>query len=282
MGAGVEQAALRRLRRSQQLRRKRAEGAKVPDGIQVNPPKKVGENTTETEGTAEPIQVEVKTGRGRAISSRGGGFRNANIAIERAVMGSAKLDPDHVASGQEYTVTSDDGLQIQVVPITKTTKNGKQKITGFEPINDTAELLSIPDFIKALKQADAHMGDHHWFSTYAKDLQKLLAKEEGDKSPEERRVVRHYASLACMLLGYSGKGTHFRYLLLVKQAGKNATTKIPAAMEAESFSQAAFVDCSTLEGIYNQMKGDGPLHMDRGGRYTDGAGGKRKALLKVL
>jgi len=234
------------------------------DGIRLGPEK-------------NSVQVEVKTGRGRAISGRGGGFRNANIAIEAAIMGSVVVDPEHVASGQDYKVIGDDGLEVMVTPVTKTVK-GKEKIIGFEPVNETAELLTIPQFIQALKQADAHMGKHNWFKDNASELAKLLAVEEKNRTPEECRVIRHYASLACMLLGYSNRGEHFKYLLLVKQSGKNATTKIPAAMDADSFRQAAFVDCSTLRGIYNQMKGDGPLHMDRGGRYTDGGGGNRKAL----
>ena len=234
------------------------------DGIKLGPGK-------------DAIQVEVKTGRGRAISGRGGGFKNANIAIETAIMGGLKVDPEIAASGKTYKVTDDDGIEIHVSPVTKTVK-GKEKIIGFNTIEGMDQLLSIEQFINEIKKADKHMGKHNWFTDYAKELADLLSIEEAGKSDEEVRVVRHYATLACMLLGYSAKGKHFKYVLLVKQAGKNANVNDTAYMADDSFKAAAFVDCTSLANIYNQMKGNGPLHMDRGGRYTDGAGGKRKAL----
>lgn len=222
-------------------------------------------------------QIEVKTGRGRAISGRGGGFRNANIAIETAIMGGVKVDPELAASGKTYKVTDDDGVEIHVAPVTKTVK-GKEKIIGFETMDGMDQLLPIEQFIREIKKADKHMGKYNWFTDHADELSSLLSTEESGKSDEEIRVIRHYATLACMLLGYSAKGKHFKYVLLVKQAGKNANVSDTAYMSDDSFKAAAFVDCTSLVNIYNQMKGDGPLHMDRGGRYTDGAGGKRKAL----
>lgn len=207
------------------------------------------------------IQVEVKTGRGRAISGRGGGFRNANVALESAIM-----------SGL------DENENIKSDPMMKTSKSGKNTITGFN-VQENLSLMSIEQFVDEVKGVDDHLGDHNWFTDTSSDLAILLGGEEAKvESDEQKRAIRHVATLACMLLGYANRGEHFRYMLLIKQAGSNATTKIPASMSEDSFVSSAFVDCSTLKSIYDQMTGDGPLLMDRGGMYTAGVGGKQKAL----
>ena len=99
-------------------------------------------------GGEDVIQVEVKTGRGRAYASRQGGFRNANIEIEKAVLGAVNMSDDAVESNSTFLVVSDDGdYMLDVQP----KLNSKGVIVGFQPINNEPDgMLSIEQFVTAL------------------------------------------------------------------------------------------------------------------------------------
>ena len=227
-------------------------------------------------GGEDVIQVEVKTGRGRAYSSRQGGFRNANIEIEKAVLGAVNMSDDAVESDSTFLVVSDDGdYMLDVQP----KLNSKGVIVGFQPINNEPDgMLSIEQFVTALVNIDKKqlMGKNQFFKTSAGELTRLLGeKEKGINDIETIRMIRHRAASACILWGYAHK--HFQYVLIIKQAGKNANVSTAASVDAGTFRDCAYIDCTNLDNIYQKME-DGVLDIDRGGRYAPSKDGIGRAL----
>ena len=222
------------------------------------------------------IQVEVKTGRGRAYSSRQGGFRNANIEIEKAVLGAVNMSDDAVESDSTFLVVSDDGeYMLDVQP----KLNNKGVIVGFTPINNEPDgMLSIEQFVAALENIDKKqlMGKNQFFKTSAGELTRLLGeKEKGISDIETIRMIRHRAASACILWGYAHK--HFQYVLIIKQAGKNANVSTAASVDTGTFRDCAYIDCTNLDNIYQKME-EGILDIDRGGKYAPSKDGSGRSL----
>lgn len=228
------------------------------------------------DGDEDVIQVEVKTGRGRAYSSRQGGFRNANIEIEKAVLGAVNMSDDAVESDSTFLVVSDDGNYMMDV---QPKLNSKGVIVGFQTINNEPDgMLSIEQFVAALVSIDKKqlMGKNQFFKTSAGELTRLLGeKEKGINDIETIRMIRHRAASACILWGYAHK--HFDYVLIIKQAGKNANVNTAASVDDGTFRDCAYIDCTNLDNIYQKME-DGVLDIDRGGRYAPSKDGSGRAL----
>lgn len=228
------------------------------------------------DGDEDVIQVEVKTGRGRAYSSRQGGFRNANIEIEKAVLGAVNMSDDAVESDSTFLVVSDDGNYMMDV---QPKLNSKGVIVGFQTINNEPDgMLSIEQFVAALVNIDKKqlMGKNQFFKTSAGELTRLLGeKEKGINDIETIRMIRHRAASACILWGYAHK--HFDYVLIIKQAGKNANVNTAASVDDGTFRDCAYIDCTNLDNIYQKME-DGVLDIDRGGRYAPSKDGSGRAL----
>ena len=229
-------------------------GVMVPSGD--NPPNFDGPDV---------IQVEVKTGRGRAYSSRQGGFRNANIEIEKAVMGAVNMNKDAVESETSYLVVNDTGdFMVDVQP-----KFKGAKIVGFEPINSNpGGKLTIEQFIASLRSIDTKglMGKNKFFINGTGVMKELLdEKESGVTDLDKIRKIRHQVASACILWGYANK--HFRYVLIIKQAGKNANVNDVATIDPGTFRDCAYIDCTDLSNIYDKMEEE-ILVIDRGGRYA--------------
>ena len=228
------------------------------------------------DSAGEYIQVEVKTGRGRAYSSRQGGFRNANIEIEKAVLGAVNMSDDAVESDSTFLVVSDDGnYMLDVQPKV----NAKGTIVGFTPINNESDgMLSIEQFVAALVNIDRKqlMGKNQFFKASAGELEELLRKKEaGVKDIDMIRMIRHRAASACILWGYAHK--HFQYVLVIKQAGKNANVSSAATIDSGTFRDCAYIDCTDFENIYQKME-DGILDIDRGGKYAPSKDGSGRSL----
>lgn len=236
---------------------------------------KKSEGGLEVQLGGESVQVEVKTGKGRAVSARGGMFRKANLAIEAAVMGtSTKMTPEVVKAGGFEVLTDQDGVEIIVLP----QRNNKGKVVSYQAIQD--EMFTTEDFLNALKNADQYLPKLQPFGVAMKELRSILPGLEGKvNSFDEIRSIRHQLSLACLLYAYANPGAQkkggFKYLLLIKQSGKDATKQLPASVGEGTFEEVELIDCSTLEKIYIAMQ-NGTLVLSRGGamegKALDGEG----------
>ena len=241
-------------------------------------------NTDTTDGiVAGATQIEVKTGKGRAVSARGGMFKQANYAIERAVVGSVDVDGSDVDDHETFAVVSlSGGFEGRVKKIEKGTT------VKYEPLQGTTGegLMTIDQFITALQQAN--IGKLKPFEGDSAEQIKSFLDSAKSGEPTLQgdvgaiRQMRHDISLAALLWKYanpddSKKGFH--KLLAIRQHGQKAAPtkqgRERATISAGTFDNGYFIDCSTINNIYTAMQ-SGMLTISRGGHY-DG-GGTQKAI----
>lgn len=220
------------------------------------------EGGLEVEYAGETVQVEVKTGKGRAVSARGGMFKKANLAIEAAVMGVSPKSMQDVQHAGDVMTIQHDGQDIVVLP----QKKGK-KITAYLPI-EGEEPLTTDEFISALSHADTFLEKLKPYATTfsdAKNVSYLKSLEQGAADNlDEIRAIRHRVSLACILYAYANSANGFQYLLIIKQSGSNAKVQTPAEVGAGTFEDVELIDCRELQSIDEAMI-TGNLALTRGG-----------------
>ena len=217
-------------------------------------------------------QIEVKTGKGRAVSARGGMFKQANYAIERAVLGKTGT-----AAGTETYELSDKAGNVVAHVRKVIEKKGTKEIEKYEPIEDgeTVNILTVDQFLKALQLAN--IGKLKPFAGESAEQIRGFLEPRESKMTDTKAIqqLRNDVVMAALLWTYANPGKKnkgFNKLLAIYQHGQTAAPtkgRPTATMSGGSFSDAYMIDCSSIQSIYEAMQ-SGVLTISRGGYHEGG------------
>jgi hypothetical protein len=185
--------------------------------------------------STDTFQVEVKVGKGRAVSARGGMFKNANEAIENAVSGegSTKNNKDFTKFLYEGESGSADSQLPKLKPFSRGAKQILQLLNTYDP-NGTDLKLRHEVTLASLVWAYANPEDKNKGFSHL-----LLIYQAGKKASTAKNMNPEKGQFP-------------------------VGTPQPGTLE-----EAWYLNCETMENVYSAIR-EGKLMLERGGEQEGG------------